>query len=70
MPCSSDKCGEAVCSKPVQNFSLQYDGTSEAKCDQEIDRTSDFEGASNLNLKADQSVNLRARCEKKNIYIM
>jgi len=65
VPCSSDKCGEVVYSKPVQNFSLRHGESSEAKCDQEIDSTSDFEGASNLNLKADQSVNLRAECEKK-----
>ena len=70
VPCSSDKCGEVVCSKSVQNFSVQHGETSEPKCDQEIGSTSDFEGASNMYLKADQSVNLRARCEKKNIYIM
>jgi len=63
VPCSSD--GEFVCSKPIQNFSVQHGETSDQKCDQEIDSTSDFEGASNMNLKADQSVNLRAECEKK-----
>ena len=70
VPYSSDKCGEAICSKPVQNFSLQHGETSKPICDQEIDSTSDFEGASNLNLKANQSVNLRAECEKKKISIM
>ena len=49
---------------------MQHGENLEPKCDQEIDNTSDFEGISNLNLKTNHSVNLRAECEKKDASIV
>ena len=70
VPCSSFNCGEVTCPKTIQNFSVQHGENLEPKCDQEIDNTSDFEGVSNLNLKTNHSVNLRAECEKKDASIV
>jgi len=70
VPCSSFNCGEVTCPKTIQNFSVQHGENLEPKCDQEIDNTLDFKGVSNLNLKTNHSVNLRAECEKKDASIV
>ena len=49
---------------------MQHGENLEPKCDQEIDNTLDFDGISNLNLKTNHSVNLRAECEKKDASIV
>jgi len=49
---------------------MQHGEKSEPTCDQDVGNTSIFEGASILNLKANQSFSLRAECEKKEAIVV
>ena len=56
--------------KASQNVGIQYGDKSVPNCDQDLDNISSFEDASNLNLKINHSLNLRAECEKKDTSIV
>jgi hypothetical protein len=68
--CPSTTCGEDHCPKVGKEVRIQYGEKSAPNHQDHLDNTSTFDGVSNLNFKADHSVNVRAECEKRDASIV